>query len=575
MRPGLCLIPLLFSSLAFGQTLREWGAMRRVLIGAAVNPARFSETAFADTLRTEFSQVTAENVMKWNTIHPAVNTYNYAPADTILNFAAENDMQVRGHVLVWHSQNPAWLTSGKYSPAQLAELMRSHVSEVAGHYAGKVFAWDVVNEAFNEDGTLRSTIWYDQPGIGLTGTGYIERAFRWAREADPGGLLFYNDFNIETINPKSNEVFRMVQDFKRRGVPIDGVGLQGHLDRNFDASSIISLEANIKRFTELGLQVHITELDVRLPVAGTGPAPNDLAAQATIYEGVTRGCLKFPMCTSIQFWGFTDKYSWVTGTFPGFGAALPFDANYGRKPAYLSMTAALSTAPPVIAGAGLVNAASYEGGGVSPGEIVAFYSPSFGPGALAPATADADSRLPTTLAETQILFDDIPAPLIYARAGQVGAIVPFGVAGKKSAQVQYRYKGVNSNTVTVPVLAQKPGLFTINASGTGPAAILDSSNPVARGSIVSVFLTGAGRTEPGTDGQIATGLPLPVLSSEITAQIGGQTAEILYAGGAAGMVHGGVQLNLRVPGGIPPGSQPVVVSIGGRQSQPGVTLNVK
>src|SRR5678816_4715466 len=141
---GCRLITLLFSSLAFGQTLGEWGAMRRVLIGAAVNPARFSEAPYANTLRTEFSQVTAENVMKWYTFHSAVSTYNYAPTDAILNFASENEMQVRGHTLLWHSQNPAWLTAGRYSPAQLMEILQNHITEVASHYAGKIFAWDVV-----------------------------------------------------------------------------------------------------------------------------------------------------------------------------------------------------------------------------------------------------------------------------------------------------------------------------------------------------------------------------------------------------------------------------------------------
>lgn len=574
----------MFSSAMYGQSLKEWGAMRKVLIGAAVVSTRLSEEPYANALRTEFSQLTAENAMKWNTIHPAANRYNYTPADAIMNFAGENGMQVRGHVLVWHQQNPDWLTGGKYTPAQLRDLLQSHINSVTSHYAGKVYAWDVVNEAFNEDGTVRSTIWHNQPGIGLTGTGYIEQAFRWARAADPGVLLFYNDFNIETVQGKSDAVFKMVQDFKRRGVPIDGVGLQAHLERNFNhPDAFSSLEANIKRFTELGVQVHLTELDVRIPVTADGASPEDLATQAAIYEGVTRACVKFPLCTSIQLWGVSDKYSWVPGTFGGFGSALPFDANYRPKPAYTSMVAALSSTPPVISGNGLVNAASYSGEGVSPGEIVVFYSPSFGPGSIVMAEADPESsRLPTTLAETRVLFDDIPAPLMYTRAGQVGVIVPFGVAGKTSAQVRYQFKGLTSNSVSVPVIAAKPGLFTTDASGSGPGAILDSSqrmvaaeNPAARGSIVTVFLTGAGTLDQGVDGQVATGPPLPLFTHEISARIGGAAAEILYAGGAVGLVHGGVQLNLRVPQEIAPGDQPIVVSIGGRQSQAGVTLRVQ
>ncbi|MEO5926815.1 MAG: endo-1,4-beta-xylanase [Bryobacteraceae bacterium] len=575
------LLLLLGSPWMKAQTLKEWGAMRRILIGAAVDPSRFSEAAYASTLRAEFSKVTPENLMKWDALHPGINTYNYAPADSIVTFATQNSMQVRGHTLVWHSQNPAWLTGGGFTPTQLSGLLQDHINNVVGHYAGKVYAWDVVNEAFNDDGTLRATIWSTQPGIGLTGTGYIEQAFRWARAADPNALLFYNDYSIETVGAKSNAVFQMVQDFKARGVPIDGIGLQTHLSVGFNSGAITSLENNIKRFADLGLQVHITELDVRLPVSGGVATPADVTAQEAIYEGVVRACLKYPLCTAIQVWGVTDKYSWIPGAFPGFGSGLPFDANYARKSAYTSMITALSTAPPIINGTGLVNAASYAAGGVSPGEIAVFFTPSFGPASLVAAIVDSNFKLPTTLAESRVLFDGTPAPLLYSLAGQVSAIVPFGVAGKASTQVQYQYKGISSNTVTVPVVAVKPGLFTLNASGSGPGAILDASykpigadNPAAKGSVVLVFLTGGGKTDPGIDGQVSTGLPLPSLTN-VSARIGGVTADVLYAGGAVGLVHGGIQFNVRVPEAAPSGDQPIIVTIGGQQSKSGVTLRVQ
>src|SRR5262249_41587679 len=154
---------------------------------------------------------------------------------------------------VWHQQNPGWVTNGNYTPDQLSSILQSHISTVVGRYAGQIYAWDVVNEGFNDDGTMRSTIWYNTPGIGLTGTGYIEQALRWAHAADPQALLFYNDYNAESMNAKSEAVYKMAEDFKSRGVPLDGIGLQMHLTANLP--QLAGMEANIKRLTELGLQV--------------------------------------------------------------------------------------------------------------------------------------------------------------------------------------------------------------------------------------------------------------------------------------------------------------------------------
>jgi endo-1,4-beta-xylanase len=278
--------------------------------------------------------------MKFALIHPGPSTYSFGPADSLVAFAAKNGMVVRGHTMVWHRQNPAWITNGSRNPAQLAAALEAHIKTVVGHYAGQVYAWDVVNEAFNEDGTLRSTVWSDSPGIGLKGTKYIEQAFQWARQADGKALLFYNDYNTEGVNPKSDAVYEMASDFKSRGVPLDGVGLQMHLTS--EAVHADSLEANLRRLTALGLQVQITELDVRLPVDAAGNASADLlVVQAQIYREVVATCLKFPQCTAIQTWGFTDRYSWVPKTFRGTGAALQFDVRYKPKPAFQALLDAL------------------------------------------------------------------------------------------------------------------------------------------------------------------------------------------------------------------------------------------
>ncbi len=217
----------------------------------------------------------------------------------------------------------------------------------SGHYRGRVFAWDVVNEAFDESGALKPSIWYDRPGIGLArkSTAYIEQAFRWAHDADPQALLFYNDSGAEAINAKSDAIYAMVKDFKQRGVPIDGVGMQMHIfDLHADSEGI---SRNIARFTALGLQVHITEMDVAVPLDAAGhPSASDLALQADIYRTIASACLAHPGCTAIQTWGFTDKYSWIGWKTKGAkGNALLFDRYYGPKPAYAAIYDACHTSP--------------------------------------------------------------------------------------------------------------------------------------------------------------------------------------------------------------------------------------
>jgi endo-1,4-beta-xylanase len=334
------LIAIACSVSLFAQPLRELADQRGIRIGTAVNPSRLTEALYADTLSREFNQVEPENSLKFGPVHPNPTEYNFGPPDSLLAFAQAHKMVMRGHTLVWHKQSPAWATNGEHTALQLATILQEHIQTVVGHYAGKVYAWDVVNEAFNDDGSLRSTLWFDVPGIGLKGTGYIEQALRWAHAADPKALLFYNDYSAEWVNPKSDGIYKMAQDFKARGVPLDGIGLQMHLTA--DAPPLPGMEANIKRITDLGLQVQFTELDVRLPIETGGTAADAaLATQAQIYRDIVALCLKYPKCTAIQTWGFTDKYSWVPGSFRGTGAALEFDTAYHPKPAYDAIRTAL------------------------------------------------------------------------------------------------------------------------------------------------------------------------------------------------------------------------------------------
>ena len=336
---GLLLVGMI-APLCRAQSLRRETDCTGILVGTAVRTSQFSESAYATTLVREFNMMQAEDVMKWSTIRPDRQTFNFTLGDQVVDFAQAHDMKVRGHTLVWGRHNPEWLNGADYNPGMLSELLRDHITKVVQHYRGKVFAWDVVNEALDENGELRSSIWYDRPGIGLAGKGnaYIEQAFRWAHAADPDVLLFYNDAEGEAVNHKSDAIYAIVKDFKRRGVPIDGIGLQMHI---FDLQpDVASIAANIDRFTALGVQVHITELDVALPTDTSGNLriPSDLLKQAEIYRQIAATCLSHRGCTALQTWGFTDKYSWIRSFFRGNkGSALLFDNKYNPKPAYRAL----------------------------------------------------------------------------------------------------------------------------------------------------------------------------------------------------------------------------------------------
>jgi endo-1,4-beta-xylanase len=323
-------------TLCCAQSLRQAADQANVLIGTAVRPSHLSERAYASTLAREYNMVEAEDAMKWRTLRPDAKTYDFRQGDEVVRFAEAHKMKIRGHCLVWGRDNPEWLTQASFTTPRLRQHLREHIARVMKHYAGEVFAWDVINEALDENGDVRDSIWYNQPGIGLSGKGtaYIEQVFRWAHKADPAALLFYNEAEGEALNRKSDAIYAMIKDFKRRGVPITGVGLQMHVPA-LDAD-IPAIAQNISRLTALGLQVHITELDVSLPLDANGePQAGDLDRQAKVYGGIVRACLTSPGCTAIETWGFTDKYSWIGSHSRGArGGALPFDRAYQPKPAY-------------------------------------------------------------------------------------------------------------------------------------------------------------------------------------------------------------------------------------------------
>ncbi|HWJ52836.1 MAG TPA: endo-1,4-beta-xylanase [Propionibacteriaceae bacterium] len=306
-------------------TLRQLARPTGVRIGTAVDTSALANDITYRTLVAEqFDSVTPENVMKWAVVEPQQGQYDFTEADELVAFARAHNQKVRGHTLVWHNQLPSWLTSGTWTDAELRRILRQHIFTEAGHFRGRIWAWDVVNEAIDDNGQLRNTFWLQN-----LGPGYIADAFRWAHQADPKAILFYNDYNIEGINAKSDAVYALVRQLKSQGVPIQGVGVQGHLSTRYGLPA--NMQQNLHRFAALGLKTAVTEADVRsdLPV----DAPK-IQAQAAAYSYMLESCLLERSCISYTVWGFTDKYSWVPSTFPGEGYANLYTEDYQPKPAY-------------------------------------------------------------------------------------------------------------------------------------------------------------------------------------------------------------------------------------------------
>jgi len=316
-------------------TLRAQADARGFYIGAAVNNGLVQEADYAMVLASQFNLLTTENALKFGIIHPDPDRYNFNGADEIISFAQANGMKVRGHTLVWQRQMPEWLQYGEWTPEQVQEILYNHIQTVVGRYRGQIYAWDVVNEALTGRGSFGNTFWYQN-----LGPEYIDLAFQWAHEADPDALLFYNDYDAEALNAKSDGVYDLVKGMQERGIPIDGVGMQFHIRTGMD-QNLDTVAQNIQRLADLGLQVHITELDVTVP---DDPTEEDLGAQAETYRKVLDICLSEPNCTALVIWGFTDKYSWREVPKPGYGALI-FDENFLPKPAYFAMLETISKVP--------------------------------------------------------------------------------------------------------------------------------------------------------------------------------------------------------------------------------------
>ncbi|GAA0490036.1 hypothetical protein Ade02nite_24480 [Paractinoplanes deccanensis] len=305
-------------------TLGASAAQSGRYFGVAISAGKLGDSTYTTIANREFDMVTAENEMKLDATEPNQNQFNYSSGDRIAQWATSNGKRLRGHTLAWHSQQPGWMQN--MSGTALRNAMLNHVTQVATHYRGQIYAWDVVNEAFsdNGDGSRRDS------NLQRTGNDWIEAAFRAARAADSGAKLCYNDYNIDNpSHAKTQAVLAMVRDFKARGVPIDCVGLQAHFNSGNPVPS--NFQTTVSNFAALGVDVQITELDIQ----GSG------TDQANKYRTVVNACLAVARCTGITVWGVRDSDSWRASDTP-----LLFDNSGNKKAAYTATLDALNAAGP-------------------------------------------------------------------------------------------------------------------------------------------------------------------------------------------------------------------------------------
>ncbi|MDQ0930455.1 non-reducing end alpha-L-arabinofuranosidase family hydrolase [Streptomyces turgidiscabies] len=312
----------LLPSSAGAATLGAQAAPSGRYFGTAVAAGRLGDSTYAGLADREFNMITPENEMKWDAIEPSRGNFTFNAADQIVSHATAHGQRMRGHTLVWHSQLPSWVSSIT-DPGTLRSVMKNHITTEMTHFKGKIYAWDVVNEAFADGGSgqHRSSVFQN-----VLGNGFIEEAFRTARDVDPSAKLCYNDYNIENwTDAKTQGVYNMVKDFKSRGVPIDCVGFQSHFGNGGPPASF---KTTLSNFAALGVDVQLTELDIA-------------QAPPTAYATAVNACLSVARCTGITVWGIRDSDSWRGGENP-----LLFDNNGNPKPAFTAVINALNTTTP-------------------------------------------------------------------------------------------------------------------------------------------------------------------------------------------------------------------------------------
>jgi endo-1,4-beta-xylanase len=304
-------------------------------IGASVNPRLVAENeAYRNVAIAEFNSVTAENHMKMMLVHPEANRFDFSKGDEIVTFAKDHKKRIHGHTLVWHNQVPKWMNEFSGDTQAWENMLKNHIQEVARHYKGQVAGWDVVNESFLDDGSLRPTVWSKNI------PDYIAKSFQWAHEADPNAILFYNDYGQNGKPKKMQAILNLVKDLKARNIPIHGLGLQMHINTNSKNEEIISV---INQSKATGLAIHFSELDIAVnPKNDSTFVYHETAkkAQQEKFELIFKAYQDLPKHQQygITFWNVSDRDSWLRGYFKRPKEyPLLFDDTYTRKPIYSNL----------------------------------------------------------------------------------------------------------------------------------------------------------------------------------------------------------------------------------------------
>ena len=328
-----------------GVTLREQAATRDIAIGVGANSQRLLDPRYQQLIGSNFNSITDTNAFKWDVTEPRPGEFNFTAADRVVSVAERYHLRVRGHTLIWHNQNPSWLTQGHWTKAALKAVMKRHIMSVVGRYRGLVAQWDVVNEALTTAKpsgryVLRSDLWEK-----VIGPEYVADAFIWAHEADPSAQLFYNDYGAEAPSRRFDAEYRMVARLKAAGVPINGVGLQMHrpvpkAPPYYPTKAQVSTV--LRQFADIGVHTEITEMDQPLPLP---PQPAQLGLQASLFEQMTAACLSVQLCGGVTIWGADDSDRYPVLIKRDLGAATLFTTSGQPKLAYRGVLAALIKAP--------------------------------------------------------------------------------------------------------------------------------------------------------------------------------------------------------------------------------------